>query len=188
MNQRQFFEHVLRTLEDLRVPYMVTGSVAAIAYGEPRLTNDMDVVLELAAESVDRLAAAFPAGRFYFPPHATVNAEIVRRGQFNVIHVESGSKVDFILRKDSEFSRTEFARRKSVPFTGELEAISATPEDIILSKLRFYEESRSEKHASDIRGMLRVSGDSLDLEYLEGWAARLGLSSAWRAVRRGAGS
>ena len=175
MDQKEFFESVLTFLETSKIPYMVTGSVGSILFGEPRLTNDMDVVVELSADSVDRLSREFPPQEFYLPPVETMRAEIESRRQFNLIHVGSGSKVDFIVRKEREFSRTEFARRMRVQFSESLQACSATPEDIILSKLQYYQAGKSEKHLDDIRGMLRISGNDLDMPYLKGWAGKLGL-------------
>ncbi len=182
MNQQQFFEKVLQAVERLEIPYMVTGSVGAFAYGEPRMTNDMDVVLEIAADKVEALAQEFPPGAYYFPPRASVLEEIRRRGQFNVIHVESGSKVDLIVRKDTAFARAEFGRRHSLPFSAGHDAASASPEDIILSKLDYYRKGGSEKHVTDILGILRVSGKVLDFDYLESWAPRLSLDEVWHKV------
>jgi hypothetical protein len=175
MNQKEFFERVLRALERLEIPYMVTGSVGAILFGEPRLTNDMDVVVELPVDAVEPLASAFPPSEFYLPPREAMLSEIEARAQFNLIHVGSGSKVDLILRKDRTFSRTEFARRIRVPFSDGFDATSATPEDIILSKLEYYRMGESQKHLEDVRGMLRVSGRHLDMRYTREWAGKLGL-------------
>ncbi|MBI4606075.1 MAG: hypothetical protein HY721_29260 [Planctomycetes bacterium] len=183
MNQQEFFERLLQALARLEIPYMITGSVGAFAYGEPRMTNDMDVVVELPAQKVDALAQEFPPGAFYFPPRDSILAEIRTRGQFNVIHVESGSKVDVILRKDTVFARIEFGRKRSLPFSRGFAADTASAEDIILSKLDFYRKGGSEKHMTDILGMLRVSGATLDLEYLREWSQALGLEDLWRSVQ-----
>jgi len=183
VRQQEFFERVVRGLESLGIPYMVTGSVGAMLYGEPRLTNDMDVVVELPAEAVLRFLALFPPPEFYTPARETMRTEIGRRGQFNVIHSGSGSKVDFIIRKDTAFAREEFARRQVSAFSEGLDCRSATPEDIVLSKLMSYREGGSEKHLRDIGGILRVSDDRIDMTYLAKWVAVLGLTREWDRAR-----
>ena len=92
--------------------------------------------------------------------------------------------MDFIIRKDTEFARTEFLRQGRVPFSEGFDASCATPEDIVLSKLDYYRKGGSEKHLADIAGMLRVSGKILDLPYLAHWTSRLGLEAEWEKSRR----
>jgi len=183
MTQQEFFEAVIVALERLDIPYMVTGSVGAMLYGEPRMTNDMDVVIEPLPAHAALLARLFEGDDYYFPPVEVVTEEIRRRGQFNILHVGSGSKVDLIVRKETEIARAEFARRQSVPFSADLDSASATPEDIIISKLAYYQISPSQKHIGDIRGILAVSGDDLDRSYLNEWIERLELGSAWEEAQ-----
>jgi len=183
MTQQEFFEEVLAALERLDIPYMVTGSVGAMLYGEPRMTNDMDVVIDPSPARVPLLVLAFSGEDYYFPPAEVVTEEIRCRGQFNILHVGSGSKVDLIVRRDTEFARNEFARRKVVAFSARLDSMSATPEDIILAKLAYYHMSPSQKHVEDIRGILAVSGDELDGSYLHEWIARLGLTEVWQETK-----
>lgn len=86
----------IRRLNGLGIRYMVTGSVASIAYGEARLTHDVDIVVEIGREDVGRLAAAFPESDFYLPPSEVIRIEVTRaqRGHFNIIHHETGFKAD----------------------------------------------------------------------------------------------
>jgi hypothetical protein len=183
VTQREFFEKVLSAFAELDTAYMIAGSVGAMLYGEPRMTNDMDVVVELPIGKAGALAERFKGEAFYFPPLEVVQNEVRRRGQFNIIHVESGSKVDVIIRKDGDFAETEFSRRRKVPFSEALEAISASPEDIIIAKLKYYAEGGSDKHLEDIRGILQVSGDEIDRQYIEKWTGHLGLGEHWAKVQ-----
>lgn len=180
MTQQEFFEQVLTALQGLEIPFMVTGSVGAMLYGEPRMTNDMDVVVEMPMDKADALAHKFSSDEFYFPPVEAVQDDIRRRGQFNILHVESGSKVDLIIKKDTELARMEFTRMRSVPFSEGMNTLSASPEDIIIAKLRYYDEGGSEKHIRDIRGMLRVSGDDIDRDYVAKWVEKLGVAEHWK--------
>lgn len=184
MTQERFFVAVLTALEECGIPYMVAGSVAAILYGEPRLTNDMDVVVELGSHHIDDLLSRFDTEEYYVPSPEFVRSVIVRGGSFNIVHVPSASKVDLIVRRKTDFAEHEFARRQRLPFTEHLEATVATPEDVIVSKLLFHAEGRSEKHLTDIAGVLRVSAERIDESYIESWVSRLGLQEAWHAAKR----
>jgi hypothetical protein len=184
VNQERFFVAVLTALDECGIPYMVAGSVAAILYGEPRLTNDMDVVAALEPHRVDDLLACFSAEDFYVPSAESVRSVIAGGGSFNIIHVPSGSKVDLIVRRRTAFAAEEFSRRQRVPFTEGLDASVATPEDVIVSKLLYFVEGRSEKHLRDIAGILRVSAGRIDERYIESWVARLSLEQPWQAARR----
>ena len=184
MIQEAFFVEVLKALERNGVPYMIAGSVGAMAYGQPRLTNDIDIVADLRPHQVETLLQAFPQELYYVPSAEFVRAAVTRRGMFNIIHAASGSKADIIILKDDEFARSEFARRTRIPFTAGWEAFAAAPEDVIVAKLRYYQRGRSEKHPRDVAGMLRVSGSRLDRDYIAGWVSRLGLEEGWKEALR----
>ncbi|MBI4602642.1 MAG: hypothetical protein HY721_11845 [Planctomycetes bacterium] len=183
MEQSDLLRHVVLVLERLGIPYFVTGSTAAIAYGEPRFTNDLDVVVDLTREQVARFCASFPFPEFYLSEAAAQEA-VSRRHQFNVIHPSSGLKVDVIVQKDTALDRSRFARVHRIRPAPDYEASFASPEDVIIKKLEFYQEGGSEKHLRDIAGILKVSGERLDLDYIEAWTKQLGLEEIWSAVRR----
>ena len=137
------------------VPYFVTGSIAAMAYGEPRFTNDVDIVADLHPRDVDALMAAFPPPDFYLSRPAVLEA-IRTRHQFNLLHITEGVKADIILPQQSEYDQLRFARREPVPVGSRGEAILASPENVILKKLEYYREGGSEKHLRDIVGILKT--------------------------------
>ena len=174
---------VVQTFERLRIPYLVTGSVASMAYGEPRLTNDIDVVAGIREADIPGLLAAFPAQEFYLSDDAMRDA-IRREGQFNIIHPGSGLKVDVMVRRDTPFDRSRFARARSLRPAESYEAAFASAEDVIIKKMDYYREGGSEKHLRDITGMLKVSGDEIDRAYIVEWADRLGLRDIWDMIQR----
>lgn len=167
---------VARRLEVAGIRYMVTGSFAANYYAVPRMTRDIDLVVELAAADADRFCAGFE-GDFYLDRDA-VRAAIANRGAFNLIHLQHVVKVDCIVRKDSEYRRTEFERRRQGSIEGHGVAI-VTPEDLIVSKLDWMRHTRSEVQLSDVRNLLRSVPD-LDRRYLAHWTERLGLVALYR--------
>lgn len=181
MDQRDLLRRVLDGFAASGVEYILVGSVASAAYGEPRLTLDIDVVAALTSAQLPRFLSLFPAPEFYVSSDAA--AEAVRsEKQFNIIHPASGWKIDVILRKADEFDRSRFARKRSIPVFTDRYASVASPEDIIIKKMEYYRDGGSEKHLRDISGILRVSGDGLDIPYIEAWSARKGLTGIWREI------
>ena len=182
MTQQEFFTHVLKSLDSCGIPYMVSGSVGAMLYGEPRLTNDIDVVVEIAPDQAEQLREHFSADEFYFPSEEFIQEAIRHRNQFNIIHVESGSKADLIMRKVGEFAAVEFSRRRPLEFAEDFQALTASPEDVILSKVRAYQAGGAEKHVTDVLSILEISGEALDHPYLARWVEALGLGSVWQSI------
>jgi hypothetical protein len=172
----EVLDTVVRRLEAAGIRYMLTGSFAANYYAMPRMTRDIDLVVDLSEDDADRFCACFESD-FYLDREA-VRAAIARRGTFNLIHQAHVIKVDCIVRKDSDYRRTEFARQRRGSIEGRGLAIVA-PEDLIISKLDWMRETRSEVQRADIRNLLRSVPD-LDRRYLADWTERLGLGALYR--------
>jgi hypothetical protein len=166
-------------LETAGIAYMVTGSFAANYYALPRMTRDIDLVVELSGGDADRFCAMFE-GDFYLDRDA-VRAAIAGRSTFNLIHQAHVIKVDCIVRKDTDYRRTEFARQRRGSIEGHGLALVA-PEDLIISKLDWMRETRSEVQLDDVRNLLRSVPD-LDMPYLARWTERLGLGALYREAR-----
>lgn len=176
----EVLKEVAQRLERAGIAYMITGSTAANFYAVPRMTRDIDIVVELSGEDVDRLVNMFEKD-FYIEPQAVEEA-VKRKGMFNLIHTEYIIKVDFVVRKDSPYRRKEFSRRKKVSVDDQFLYVVA-PEDLILSKLDWAKDTRSEVQLTDVRNLLQ-SVKGLDRRYLARWAKRLGVESLYREVRR----
>ena len=173
----------LRPLNKLGVRYIVSGSMASILYGEPRFTNDLDLVVFLRQEDIRRLTEVFPRPSFYIPPEEVIAAEIARpqKGQFNVIHADTGFKADFYTTGRDDFNAWAFRHARRMEFKGESIAV-APPECVIVRKLEFLREGGSDKHVRDIRAMLLVSGDAIDRSALQEWVVRQGVEAEWAKV------
>jgi hypothetical protein len=172
---------VTAALEELDIPHLVTDSMATIAYGEPRFTRDIDVVVPIEKRDIQRLRSAFPEEEFYLSPEAAFEA-LEHSGQFNVLHPRSGLKIDFMVAGPSEFDERRFSRSRRLQIGPSSAAEFAAPEDVVIKKLEYYREGESEKHLRDIAGVVRVMGDDLDREYIEAWVRRLDLESIWQHV------
>ncbi len=167
-------------LEKAGLPYMVTGATAAILYGQPRTTNDLDVVIELKSADLPRLRLAFPETDYYLPPDEVIEVEIRRplRGHLNALHHDTGFKADLYPLGQDALHQWAFPKRRSIQHGGQNISF-APPEYVILRKLEYFREGGSTKHLTDIRAMLEVSGDALDRTVLANWIARLGLQTEW---------
>jgi len=181
MEQDELLRRTVETLERLNLTYLVTGSMASILYGEPRFTNDIDIVVQLSPNRVGDFARAFPKDEFYLDDEQILQA-VESRGQFNVIHPASGLKIDVIIPKMDEFDRSRFARARRVRPANDYEATFASAEDVIVKKLQFYAEGGSDKHLRDIASVLRISGSEIDRDYVAEWANRLGLREIWDLI------
>ena len=171
----------LDVIERLGLRYMIVGSVASSLYGEPRSTVDVDIVLDLPQGAVNEFCASFPSPDFYLEPIAV--REAIRRGrQFNLLHIPTGSKIDFMALRYGTHDEIEIERRQLLPLLGDRSAYVARPEDVILGKMEFYRQGESEKHLRDITGILKMSADVVDREYIQSRAVRMGLLDIWRLV------
>lgn len=183
MEQSEIMRLVVQALETIGIPYMITGSQASAYYGEPRFTRDIGIVADIEPGQVEEFITYFPSKEFYCDKE-TIEAEIERRGQFNIIHTASGVKIDIILTKKTPFSQTEFARRNRSAVFPDQDAYFASAEDVIIKKMEYYREGGSEKHLRDITGIVKISGDILDYSYIAEWVKRLDLSKIWNAIQR----
>jgi hypothetical protein len=168
---------VLEVLHRLEIPYLVGGSVASSVFGQSRPTMDLDLVADLHSDQVDEFAGALKEQFYVDPPSIQ---EALRRGRaFNLIHFASTFKIDIFPLKNDEYSRVAFARRRfelSRSFGQQpIECAVASPEDTILRKLEWYRSGgeTSERQWNDLRGVLRISGATLDREYMAEWAKLL---------------
>ena len=182
MQEPSLFEPFIVRLERLGIPYFVTGSTAGIAYGEPRLTHDVDLVVALSLRDIRAFVEAFPPEEFYCPPEDVLAIEVRRgqRGHCNLIHHDTGFKADIYIAFD-ELHRWALAHRRAITLDG-LRMFVAPVEYVILRKLEYFREGGSEKHVRDIRGMLEVSTAQIDRTFLEQWIARLGLTAEWSRI------
>lgn len=160
---------------DLGIPHYITGGVAAATYGEPRTTRDVDIVIPLSLHQLDAMVQCLEKEGFYVP-----GVEEVRSGQLQILgitHQETIMRADLMLAGTSAFDQAQFTRRRAIPIPGRGTLYLASPEDIILSKLRWGKQSQSEKQWRDVLGILKVQGQTLDFKYLTQQAKALELTN-----------
>jgi arsenate reductase-like glutaredoxin family protein len=164
-------QDVVTRLESRGFDYMLTGSLAMNYYAQPRMTRDIDIVVALTGNDVRQIMATF--GTDYYIPEETLVTAIRAATIFNLIHLESVVKVDIIVRKADEYRRHEFDRRMAVEISG-FKTWIVSKEDLILSKLHWAKDSRSEMQLRDIKNLLATSPD---MEYIRKWAKQLGIDT-----------
>jgi len=159
---------------------MVSGSTALNYYAQPRMTRDIDIVVEMEPADTARVVDLFKQD-FYCDEDEIREAALHRR-LFNIVHLERVVKVDFIVRKDSPYRREEFARRRSL-MLDEAKVWLVSPEDLLLSKLSWAKDSHSELQLGDVRNLIAAVPD-LDWAYIDKWAADLSVAALVEEVRR----
>jgi hypothetical protein len=181
MELYDLLKYLIMAFDKIGIRYFLTGSIASMFYGEPRFTNDIDVVADVKREHIPLLIESFPSDKFYISEEAIMDA-ILHKYQFNIIHPASGLKVDVVIAKDDDYDKGRFNRLKKVSLAKEASAKMAAPEDVIIMKMRYYKEGGSEKHLRDIASMVKISGDEIDRDYIEYWTERFNLWDIWKAI------
>lgn len=185
MTTRDLFSRVLSALETARIPVMLTGSFASSFHGAPRATQDIDLVIAPTKEQLRDLLGILPRDEFYFDEGAALEA-LRSEGQFNLVDLRTGWKVDLIIRKSRPFSRKEFDRRRVVEVEGAQVPV-ASPEDVLIAKMEWARMGESARQIEDAARMLRVRFEQLEISYVERWVAELALEEQWAEVKRKAG-
>ena len=174
----EVLKEVSRRLDRAKIAYMFTGPIATNFYTVPRMTRDIDIVVELSEQDLSRFIPLFEID-YYLEPE-TVREAVKNRGMFNLIQNEYVIKIDFVVRKDTPYRRREFSRRKKISIDGQ-DLYLVAAEDLILSKLVWAKDSRSELQLSDVRNLLK-SVKRLNRNYLTRWAKELGVEALYREV------
>jgi hypothetical protein len=169
---------VVGALDDLGIPYMLTGSLASAYYGAPRSTQDVDLVVDAVEDELQRLGDRLRGAGLYVDRGA-ISEAVRARGLFNAVDTSTGWKADFILMKSRPFSRAEFSDRVASHVAG-MPLTIVRAEDIVVAKLEWAKETESERQLRDVVGVLMVQGDAVDRTRIERWVSDLGLEDVWR--------
>ena len=171
MNEIDIVRDISARFERAQIPYMLTGSMAMNYYAQPRMTRDIDVVVEITPEDVERVMVLFRPQ--YYVSEENIRDSLAHESIFNLIHLESVIKVDCIVRKSSEYRRVEFGRRQRISIR-EFSTYIVSKEDLIISKLLWARDSHSEIQLGDVRNLLATG---YDVAFLKRWTHELRLDN-----------
>ena len=181
-----FLKLVIEALKAAGVEYLIGGAVAEWAWGEPRATQDLDLVINVPIEAVGKLSKELEKRDMLIPADIILDAILEERADIpiNAIHMYSGLKADlYPVRQGDELRLSAFQRRELVDYGSPIGQVYVhSPEDLILYKLIYFGLSQQTKHSRDISAILRAKKDQLEFEYIEGWVTRLGLGSVWKEM------
>ena len=185
MSADGFLQEIASLLERARIPFMLTGSMAAAVHGAGRATMNIDLVIEPTADQLQTFVSSFDRPGRYVSAEAATKA-FKHESMFNVIDVSTGWKADLIIRKSRAFSQAEFARRQPMQFGG-VELWVATREDLIVAKLEWARLGASARQIEDVANLLRVGGETVDVAYVTYWVDALQLNTQWDLARTESG-
>ena len=167
-------KRVAEGLQSLGIEYMIVGSYASNVHGRPRDSFDANIVADIRTEQVPAFCAEFDPD-FVLVSEAVAES-VARRKMFNLIPRSGIFKVDIIPLRAEPFDQEEFRRRTSLEVFGS-RLDFATPEDVILSKLRWHRMGGgvSDRQVEDARDVAAAQGALLDHDYLQRWGATIGV-------------
>jgi hypothetical protein len=181
-----FLQLVLEALDAAAVEYLIGGAIATWAWGEPRATQDIDIVINLPIKAVSKLSKELETRNMLVPAEIILDTLLEDRADtpINAIHIYSGLKADlYLIRAGDDLRRNAFQRRQRVDYGPPIGRVYIhSPEDLILYKLIYFGISQQPKHSRDIAAILRAKKDQLDFGYIEEWTPRLGLNSLWKEL------
>jgi hypothetical protein len=180
-DQEPFFRQLTTLLERAGIPFMVSGSLASSFHGDPRATNDFDLVIDPNLDALNRFVDSLPVD--WYASKDAAQAAFKQRSMFNVVDAGSGWKADLIIRKDRPFSLREFSRGVSGTILG-IKVAVVSPEDSILSKLEWSNESGSDRQYRDALGVALLNVNTLDRNYLMQWAKELDIEELLNRLLR----
>ena len=184
----EFIKMILTVLDRAGIDYMIGGAVAAWAWGEPRSTQDVDLVIHLNVEKAILLSKELERVEIYLPAEIIVENIYETRTDLpiNAIHGTSGYKAEmFLVRATDELRKLAFQRRVKVDFGPGLGNVFVhSPEDLILYKMLYYSLSQQTKHIRDIGAIIGVMNDRLDYSYIQEWVKQKDLTPIWDKIQK----
>lgn len=181
-----FLKLMLEALEAAGVEYLIGGAIAEWAWGEPRATQDLDIVINLPIKAIGRFSKELEKRNMLVPADIILDAMVEDRADIplNAIHMYSGLKADlYLMREGDALRQSAFQRRLLVDYGPPIGKVYVhSPEDLILYKLMYLGLSGQPKHARDIVAILRAKRDQIDFGYIEEWVTHLGLGPVWKEL------
>jgi hypothetical protein len=176
MNPEKLLLKITPILDKLKIDYFITGGFAVSVWGRPRATFDIDIVVKLIEPKIEPLAKLLKqVSKAGYVDEDVARQAVRQKGEFNFIDSDTGLKVDFWIEKDDMETKEQFKRRIAKKINNK-RIYFISPEDLILNKLKWYNQTESDRHLEDIDSIFKISGKKLDKKYLKQRADRFGFS------------
>jgi len=170
MTEIEVLKDVAERLSTNKIEYMVSGSIAMNFYAIPRMTRDIDIVILIDSNGIDKMINIFKDD--FYVDRESIEDAVKNRSMFNIIHLKEAVKIDFIIRKDNEYRILEFKNKKKMRID-ESDIYIAAIEDLIISKLYWAKDSESEIQLTDVKNLMKNTHNK---EYVKKWCSFLGVS------------
>lgn len=158
---------IVKALDKEGIDYMIVGGFAVSFHNRARTTNDIDLILLIYPKQITNILKYFPDWKEF----EETFKESVQKGEFfNLTDFETGIRYDFMPFENNDYAETAFGRRKKVNFLG-IDCYISSVEDLIISKLRWYNITPSEKQLEDLKFLLLDK--TISKEYLDWWIYKL---------------
>lgn len=182
-NHEKLLRKVSHLLDNLGIDYFITGGFAVSVWGRPRATFDIDMVIEMTNVDIKKLASRLRGlSKNSYVEEETMREAVETKGEFNFIDPATGVKVDFFVLGETSWDREKVQRKIKKDIYG-VKTYFISPEDLILSKLKWCKLAESNRHLEDARSVLNVSRDKIDNDYLRSWAEKLGISKPLEKIK-----
>lgn len=173
MFPEELLAKISKILEDLKIPYAITGGFAISVWGRIRSSLDIDIVVEMQEKDIKPLVKMIlKMDKNVYADENMIRDALLHKSEFNFIHPDSGMKVDFFILADNFYNKLKIRRAILRDVFGVTKAYFVSPEDLILSKLLWVKENDSDKQKEDIKSVFERQKQKLDLGYIKGWAER----------------
>lgn len=182
-DQGQLLKEITSFLQKNKIPYMITGAWSVIFYGRPRASHDIDFVVEMSKQDINRVIKVFKTlPREFLVQEELIKSAILEKRMFNILHLPTMLKLDFWILKDDRFNKLRFLRRKKEKILNQYMYL-ARAEDTILKKLLWYKEGKIEKHLIDAAFVYQIQ-KNLDKDYLSLWAKKLKVKKLLKEIKK----
>lgn len=178
----KLLKEICNNLDNVKIEYMITGSIAMAFYSTPRMTRDIDIIINVSSKDIQKIFNLFQ--KDFYISEESVKEALKNSSMFNIIHNETIMKIDFIVRKDDEYRIKEFSRRRKIAISDTLISV-VSPEDLILSKLFWAKQSKSEMQLRDVKNILSIV-KNIDYDYIKEWSQKLKLEELLKEVTKNA--
>jgi len=178
MTIKQFLIKISEILDELKIDYAISGGVAVSVWGRPRYTADLDIVTKIDnANQIENLVKILLKNiKGSYADEAAALEAFQRKSEFNLVESEYGLKADFFVIGHDEYQKQELKRAKKKRIAGKMVKF-ISPEDLIISKLKWYQENQSDRQIEDILTVLEAG--NIDMRYLHSWIKKLELEDGW---------